>query len=137
MANVKSFIHGASDFLRLNHIADTKSGDHCEDGKGIGKPLPIFPKPVLDIVHRAANKIAIFVLLAEFHCADRLGVFCCHNNKRCHPHPEDCARPTGNNSGYDTGNITGSDSCRQRCHKSVEGADLASGIAGNTPFPKK
>ena len=96
----------------------------AEHGKGNAQPGPFRAEAVLDVIHRAADIVAFFVALAEFHGADGFGVFGGHADQRGHPHPEQRPGAAEEHSGGNAGDVAGADGGRQRGHQGVERADL-------------
>lgn len=109
MRNVKRGVQSVGDGVRLHHVADTKTGNTGKQRKCYGKPTPVGPHPILDVIHRSTDKIAVFILFTETDRADSLGIFCAHTNQRRHPHPEDGTRAAKGYGSCHTGNITCAD----------------------------
>ena len=123
-------VDGGSDVAHLHGVADAEgcqSGEDTEDG---AQPLPVLAQTVLDVIHGAADPLALFVLFTELNGQQNFGVLGTHTDQGGDPQPEDGARAAQGDGGDDAGNVTGADGARQSGGHSLEGGDFA--LAGLT-----
>ena len=62
------------------------------------------------------------------HREQRLGVLGRHPDQPRHPHPEECARPSGRDRGRDAGDIPGADGRGECGHERLEVRDLPDAV---------
>ena len=63
-------------------------------------------RPFFDVIHRAADPIAVFVFFSEMNCKGDFGKFGAHAKQCRDPHPEDRSGTADGDGAGDAGNIT-------------------------------
>ena len=81
-------IQRADDGLRLRAVADAEGGERREYAVKAAEPFPLGAHAVLDIIHRAADPVALGVALTVADGEHDLGVLGDHAHQRGEPHPE-------------------------------------------------
>ena len=118
-------VDGIGDVVHLNGVADAESRQRAEDAEENGEPVPILAQAVLDIVHRAADPVAVLVALTEPDGEDDFGEFGAHADESGDPQPEDRAGAAERNGRDDAGDVAGADGRRQGGGDCLEGSDFA------------
>ena len=127
-AGVKCLHHvadGGGDVAPLGGVADAEGSQRTENTEDNTQPLPVFAQAVLDVIHGAADPVAILVALTVFDRQHNLGVLGHHADEGGNPQPEDGARAAQGDGGGDAGDVAGADGGGQRGSQSLEGSDLA------------
>ena len=122
---VDSVVDGADDGVDLRHVADTESGDGCKDTEQDADPLPALAEAVLDVVHRAADPVALRVALTVLDCEQNFGVLDHHAKQGSQPEPEDGAVAAEGDGLGGTNDVAGADRSRQRRGDSLHRRDCA------------
>ena len=66
--SVDGIVQGTDNGVDLRHVANAEGGDGREDAEQHADPLPVLAEAILDVVHRAADKLAVRICLTEMHC---------------------------------------------------------------------
>ena len=114
-------VDGAGDGVDLGHVADAEGGQAAEEGEDDSQPLPLGAKAVLDVVHGAADPVALRVFLTVLDSQGDLGIFGAHAHQSGHPHPEDSAGAADGDSAGHTRDVAGTDGRRQSGTHGLEG----------------
>ena len=121
---VNGGVDGGSYGIDLGHVSDTEGSEETEDAEDGAKPRPALSEAVLDVVHRAADPVALVISLAVIHRQDNLGIFGGHAEESGDPHPEDCAGAACGDGAGDAGDVAGTDGCSKGCGYRLERGDL-------------
>ena len=113
------------DVAHLHRIADTEGSQAAKHTKDDAQPLPVLAKTILDIVHGAADPVAVGVLLTELDAQQHLGVLGGHAQQGGNPQPEDGARAAQGDGGSDAGDVAGAHGGGQGGGQGLEGRNLA------------
>ena len=122
---VDSVVDGADDGVDLRHVADTESGDGCKDTEQDADPLPALAEAVLDVVHWAADPVALRVALTVLDREQNFGVLDHHAKQGSQPEPEDGAVAAEGDGLGGTNDVAGADRSRQRRGDSLHRRDCA------------
>ena len=109
----------------LDAVTDPEAGNHAEDGKGDGQPVPVLAQAVLDVIHGAAHVLPGGIFFPEMDGEDRFCVFGRHAHQGDQPHPDQGTGATGVNGGGHADNITSTNGGRQRRGEGGAGTDGA------------
>ena len=118
-------IECAADGIGLYHISGESKGDDDQYGENSGQYFAEFSlKCSTNIVHGTACHLSVFgrLILLGKSC---LRVDRGHAEECAHPHPEDGARTSADQSGCSSRQITGSDLCGDGCRHRLEGCHLS------------
>ena len=117
--NLSNFNNG----VYLSKGTDTKvCAQNTEHGKHNSQRFVFFAQTIFNVVHRATGNIAVGIYGTIFYSQQTFGIFGCHTEEGCHPHPEQCARATCFNCSCNTNDVTGTNGCSKRgakCFKAV------------------
>ena len=119
-------IHVCGNGIDLGHVADTKGRKSSQDAEKHSKPFPLRPHAVLNIVHRTANPVAMFIALTVSDGKRDLGVLDHHAKQGSHPEPEDCSVAAHGNCLGSSDDVAGADGCRKSCRDRLQRRDRAS-----------
>ena len=111
---VDRVIQRADDGVDLRHVADAERSDACKYAEQNAEPLPVLSETVLDIVHRAADPVALGVTLAEANGKRDLGILDDHAEQRRQPQPEHRAVAAERDRLRRAHDVARADRCRQR-----------------------
>ena len=118
-------IECAADGIGLYHISGESKGDDDQYGENSGQYFAEFSlKCSTNIVHGTACHLSVFgrLILLGKSC---LRVDRGHAEECAHPHPEDGARTSADQSGCSSRQIAGSDLCGDGCRHRLEGCHLS------------
>ena len=87
------------------------SGHYTEDREQHAQNFIILTQALLDIVHRAAGSVAVFIIGTILNCQNALGIFGSHTEEGCQPHPEQCAGTAKLDCRSNTNDVAGTNSC--------------------------
>ena len=118
-------VDGGSDGVDLGDVADAERGERAEHGEDDAQPLPLGAETVLDVVHRAAAPVALFVALTVLDREGDLGELGDHAEESGDPHPEHRARAAENDRAGDAGDVARADRGRQCRGDRLHRRDLA------------
>ena len=121
----EGMMHRIGDRIGLHGIADAETGEHAEAGEEKRQPFPFFAQSLADIVHGAADIVAVFILFAEMHREYRFGKLRRHAGQRDQPHPEQRTRPAAENRRGHPRDIAGAHRGGHRGHQGVERGNIA------------
>ena len=117
--NLGNFNNG----VYLSKGTDTKvCAQNTEYGKHNSQRFVFFAKTIFNVVHRTTGNIAVSIDSTIFYSQQTFGIFGCHTEEGCHPHPEQSARATCFNCSCNTNDVTGTNSCSKcgtQCFKAV------------------
>lgn len=120
MGDTKVFHHNAANGVGLDEVA----ADNLEHHKaGAEHRHPFGVEAVLDVVHRAAYILALFVLLAVEHTQNDLAVLGGHPQQGHHPHPEDGPHSPGDDRRGDPDDVAAAHAGGHRRAEGLEGGD--------------
>ena len=123
---VDGVVQGADDGVDLRHIADAEGSDGCENAKQNADPLPVLAETVFDVVHRAADPVALCVALAVLDGQRDLGILDHHAEQRRQPQPEHCTVAAEGDGLRGADDIAGADRRSQGRCDSLQRRDRAS-----------
>ena len=118
-------VDGGSDGVDLGDVADAERGERAEHGEDDAQPLPLGAETVLDVVHRAAAPVALFVALTVLDREGDLGELGDHAEESGDPHPEHRARAAEDDRAGDAGDVARADRGRQCRGDRLHRRDLA------------
>ena len=104
---------GLADRLDLRGVSDAEGGEEAEEAEQHAQPAKALSEAVLDIVHRAADPVALVVALTVFDGESDLGKLGAHTDQCGKPHPENGARSADYDCAGDAGDVSCSDGSRQ------------------------
>ena len=122
---VNGGVDGGGDGVDLGHVADAEGGDETEHTEDGGEPAPTLAEAVLDVVHRAADPVALLVAFTVLHGEQNLGILGDHAEQGGDPHPEHGAGAAGHDCAGNAGNIARADGGGERGGHSLERRDLS------------
>ena len=88
---VDGVVERADDGVDLRHVADAEGGDGREHAEQHADPLPVLAEAVFNVIHRAADPVALGVTFPVLDGERDLGILDDHAEQRREPQPEHCA----------------------------------------------
>lgn len=124
-------IDGSDDGIDLCGVTGAEYSKDTEDGEEHAQPFPLLAQAVLDIIHGAADPVAVFILLAVVDGQRNLAVLGHHTQQGGDPHPENSAGTADGDSARHTGDIAGADgSCQGGADRLKRGDGAATSLGG-------
>ena len=118
-------VDGRGDVAHLHGVADAEGCQGRKDTEDSTQPLPVLAEAVLDVIHGAADPVAVLVAFTEPDGQQDLGVLGRHADQGGDPQPEHGTRAAQRDGGGDTGDVTGTDGTSQRRTHGLEGRHFA------------
>ena len=120
---VDGVVERADDGVDLRHVADAEGGDGREHAEQHADPLPVLAEAILDVVHRAADPVALGVTFPVLDGECDLGILDDHAEQRREPQPEHRAVAAEGDGLRGADDIAGADRRGQRRRDSLQGRD--------------
>ena len=121
LRNAESGIECIADGVRLHHVAHEAQCQNNGNCKETGHDLAENALECsLDVIHGTAGNRAVFVYSSILLCQHGFAIDGCHTEESRDPHPEHGTGTTCNQGRCATGNVTGTDLCRNGSCQSLE-----------------
>ena len=131
----EGLMDGRRNRISLCHIADTEGGDHCKECEQPAEYTAEFLvlQGLFHGIHRTAGHFSLFIHFPVFDREHTFTEFGSQSEAGRDPHPDQGTRATGNHSGRDTDDITGTDrgsqcGCQCRERRDITGSLFLTGL---------
>lgn len=121
--NADSLLHGQSHGVGIHDGGNDDRIEQDQKAHDLGQPLPA--GGLRHIVHRAADKVALAVLLTVLDAEENFSILGRRADRSGNERPEQSAGAADDQSGRNAGGIAGTDDGGNRRHSSLERRNLA------------